>query len=388
LLIKCTSLFFLSKEIKLFEDHDLAVNLLNEGSLFYVNDGVRNHSFQFPVYPSIVALGYYFFGVKSIIAIFINVFFISCSSILIFLFSDLFLTRKGFSYSLMIAKLTSVLIMVYPAINVYAFGAVHPFSFNLFLLILFFLFSELFIQKKIKWFVLALVFGLLMLQRSSLVILVFFLLFELRTTLFLNWKTWLKFLIIASILPLFWMVRNYEKDNVFAMTSTSGKILWKGSLLQSDGSNYIEGDKNYYDYLPLDLKNKLAVSSVKEQDEMFKKAWRENWNEQSNDQVFHYFKKLNSFFFFRSGIGQEYSYHSMMLNLYKLLYLILLIGGGITVFRFPNLIGLLLPFFALGMFQAFFYVETRHRVIYEPILILTFLTLLNSYYFKFKELKL
>ena len=55
------------------------------------------------------------------------------------------------------------------------------------------------------------------------------------------------------------MSRNYYWDQVFSMTSTTGKILWKGNLVQSDGSNYIEGDSNYTLFFTEEMKKKDAL---------------------------------------------------------------------------------------------------------------------------------
>ena len=45
---------------KIFEDHDMAINLYKTGEMFYENDGVINHSFQFPLYPFFLFILYCF----------------------------------------------------------------------------------------------------------------------------------------------------------------------------------------------------------------------------------------------------------------------------------------------------------------------------------------
>ena len=44
-------------------------------------------------------------------------------------------------------------------------------------------------------------------------------------------------------------------------------------------------------------------------------------------------------------------------------------------------------FVFLGLFQAWFYVEMRHRIIYEPVLIAIVLVLVSQFSFKKNEWK-
>ena len=81
--------------------------------------------------------------------------------------------------------------------------------------------------------------------------------------------------------------------------------------------------------------------------------------------------KLKNFWFFREGIGTEYSPAiKAWIPLYKGFYLVMLslslfflIKGkkdALVIFSIPV---------ALSLFHAVFYVETRHRVMIEPVLL-------------------
>ncbi len=370
-LIKLISVFFINSDPKLFEDHDMAVNLLNTGELFYSNDGQINHSFQFPVYPFCLYLLYSVFENQYLVAILFNVLLISLSSWTLVGFLKRFTERKKIIVHHNWIWFVGIILLIYPTTNVYAYGNIHPFSLNLFLLSLMLFVSEKFIQKEVKWYVLGLLFSLVLLQRSSLFVVLFYPLFELRKTFVSEIGMWFKIGLISLLLPVLWMSRNYYHDQVFAMTSTSGKILWKGSLLEGDGSNYIDGDKNYYSFLPDSIKNQLGSKSVQEQNELFKTIYHQNWEENPSGLIKHYFKKLKSFFGFRSEIGTEYKGKESYLMIYKGFYIVLLILVLTILIKYKwEYIGLLLPFLFLGLFQAWFYVETRHRIIFEPVLIL------------------
>src|SRR4051794_35938988 len=65
-LVKLLILFLSSPEIRLWEDHDIAVNLVNTGAFFINWDGIDNHTFQLPVYPYLVSFIYKLFGIKPI----------------------------------------------------------------------------------------------------------------------------------------------------------------------------------------------------------------------------------------------------------------------------------------------------------------------------------
>ena len=370
LFVKVSLVFFLDYSPKVFEDFDMAQNLVNDGELFYFNDGVKNHSFQFPIYPLIISSFIYLgLSVKWILAF--NVLFISLSAFLLRSFADKFFTRKGIDMSKYLLDILTLVILVYPVTNIYAYGALHPFSFNLFLLSCFFLIAEKYIQKDVKWYSLAIMFSIVLLQRSSLFPLMLYPFIEKYADLKEEWKTWIKIAFVSLILPLLWMNRNYHKDEVFAMTSTSGKILWKGTVLESDGSNYGEGEKNYYFYLPDSVKNQLASLSVKEQNHVFLEMHESNWKNGFSKQLGHYFKKIKSFLWFRDNLGIEYKGYEKYIVAYQFFYVFLICSVLLTIItRFRQVVPLLIPFLILALFQAYFYVEMRHRIIYEPVLML------------------
>jgi len=384
-LVKLVAVFFVSEEsIKVFEDYSLAENLYNTGDFFYNHDGVDNRSFQFPVYPYVLYSLMLITGLSLKTALLIQILCIGFGSVLIVeaLFS--YFERRTSRLTESSKEILKIVILLFPFINYYAYFTAHTFAFNFLMLSLFIWVSERFLTGKSKWWVLGLTFGLLLLQRSSLVVLVLFPLIDQLNTRQLKVRTWIAIFILASISPLSWSYRNYQVDDVFGMTSTTGKILWKGSIPESSGSNYIEGNDNYYEYFPDSLKKTFGSLTVREQNESFLELYEMNKKDKGAF-IKTYWIKLKSFFMFRKGIGTEYSSQSII-YVYQFYYVVLVLLVILALIRYKELLlPLLLPFVCLGLFQAWFYVEMRHRIIYEPILIIITYILIQQFSFKKSE---
>jgi hypothetical protein len=103
---------------------------------------------------------------------------------------------------------------------------------------------------------------------------------------------------------------------------------------------------------------------------LFKNEAIKNLYEHPKKSLIHYFVKLKGFFFFRKNIGQEYPNYLTYLFLYKVIYIVILFSSVFFVAKNPKYLGIVIPFLFLGLFHSVFYVETRHRIIYEPIFIM------------------
>lgn len=381
-LIKLVLIPFIDEaQISIFEDYTLAENLVEKGEYFYNHDGVRNRSFQFPVYPYLLFVLSKLFGLSAYLAVFVQVLSIGVGAWLISSFIYSFFERINQPIDSAFKYLIATVVLIYPSINNYAYFTAHTFAFNFFMLALFLFVSEAFLRRKLPWWILGLTFGLLMLQRSSLAVLVFYPLIASVIKHDFSWRKYLGVFLLAAILPLSWSYRNYQIDGVFGMTSTTGKILWKGSIKNTSGSNYIEGDKNFYAFFPDSLKENFASLSVKEQNDVFMSLYRENrsdWYSFTKS----YFTKLKGFFTFRKGIGTEYS-NKVFIVIYQVFYMALLTLVILALLRYrEHVIPIVVPFVLLGLFQAWFYVEMRHRIIYEPVLISLVMVLSSQFSFK------
>lgn len=366
---KALLFWLLNLNIKYWEDDVIAKNLLNEGVFYYYNDGTINHSFTFPVYPFILYLFYSLFGnhVTSILLL---------HSILVFTTSLCFLGwiralldrfKRQKSYFL-ISWAGLLIIQLHPAIINYSYLNAHPFVLYLCL----FTASLYLIEKwsgdktrrNLIW-VIAVV-GILILQRSSLG-------FVIVILIVLNWsysKVKLALICIMVLLPsLCWSARNYLVDGVFGLTSTSGKLIWKGSIKDSDGSNYISGQINYYEALSHSQIELLDGANTKEQNDLFWQWYRGRLNENPSEVFGLFVLKLKNFWLWREGIGTEYSKTvNSFIPIYLGVYLLFLIFFLIAVAYDKRLLPYFLMLLGISIIHAVFYVEMRHRILFEPMI--------------------
>ena len=174
-LIKAIFLFCFVDGIKLWEDHNIAVNLLNTGTFFYEYDGIINHTYQFPLYPFIVSLIYKAFGQNfHWVALFNLLISTATCFVLIKTFEHIlkyFNSEILTKYSQQIIYVSVFAFALHPAIAYYALYNVHPFSLNLFFFFLV-LYYGLFISEQVSVKLLlryGLLMGIAMLDRATVI---------------------------------------------------------------------------------------------------------------------------------------------------------------------------------------------------------------------------
>lgn len=64
-LAKLFLLFFFVDTVSLWEDHDIAVNIVKTGEFKYFHNGQWNYNYNFPVYPYVVSAIYSIFGINA-----------------------------------------------------------------------------------------------------------------------------------------------------------------------------------------------------------------------------------------------------------------------------------------------------------------------------------
>ncbi len=388
-LIKIGLLLVFNPRMEYFEDHDMAVNLHRTGEMYIDWCGLKNHTFQFPVYPFLLSILYSFFGIKPLA---VGIFHVILNGISAFLLRDIlgffwnqFKLPFSFEpYRRKVLFIAVILFCLHPAITYYAIFKVHPFSLDLFMLLLpLFLTKNYFSNpKKINLLLLFIGAGLTALTRVTLLVSVLpFLVILLRYRGLA--KTLLAcsgLIIITALICTPWLIRNYKQDHIIGLSSLTGISLWKGSLPNSEGSNYLQNGAYCYSSLSHADTLTLIKLDVKGQDDFFRNRYSENIRAHPLEQVKLYFLKLKNFWIFRSGLGSEYS-HQMerFIPFYLggfLFMLLFSIYGAFCVGK-KSLIMMVIPIF-LSMEQALFYVETRHRLIIEPLLI--FMALIGFLY--------
>lgn len=373
--------------ISIWEDHDIALNLMNEGEFFYESDGARNYTFQFPVYTSCLAIIYTLFGINPFAVVVFNIFIHVFAGWLFYLLFKLLLDYLNPTLNEIkkerIIFIALLFYLFHPVLLIYSFYHVHPLALNILSL-----FSGLYFSLKFalnpsrKNLVgVGIVIGLAMMDRATVLLTLIpagIILLQ-KNNFFNVFKKMSLVILIITVIIAPWLIRNYLKDGIIGFESSAAKNIWKGVIYGSDGSNYLLNGENYYSSLTEEEKLSLGKMNSKEQHDFFNSKFNEIWESDPAHVIKMYFLKLKNFWWFRSGAGTEWGSWQKYLILYKIFYGIVL--SLILYFLFRNFIkGIILLSFpiALSLLQAYFYVETRHRVAIEPLLL--FLAVLSFYY--------
>ncbi|MBI4945715.1 MAG: hypothetical protein HY840_04860 [Bacteroidetes bacterium] len=392
-LLQLVVLFIIQPEINLWEDHNMAVSLLQTGDAFCYNDGQPNHSFVFPVYYGVVFFVYKIFGIVPIYVAALHLIFNGATAFFAYKAAVFFIETNSLIDKIFFArdKIASVLacsVLFHPFIFWYSFANVHPFAFDMFFFYACLFFTTVYFRNKtmLNLLIFAVVYGLAVLDRPTLMVCVIpFLLLSFKymetNKIILNFSV-ISILSIMIIAP--YLIRNYHTDKIFGFNSNTGKILWKGVLYNSEGSNYLKNGKNYYAALGSKDFGLLINLSVKDQNKFFMNKYIEIWKEDPFQVIKMYLVKLKNFWWFRENIGNEYSQAiQTFIPLYKIMYGgMLLFAVFFCMFSSKGIFFLVSAPIALSLFQSFFYVETRHRIIIEPILI--FLAILGLFLLRHK----
>lgn len=387
-LLKIIFLIFFVKSINLWEDHNIALNILKKGEAFYGQDGIKKYAFQFPIYPFLVFLCYKIGSINPYIPCLLNLIFTGVTAYLLISIYEEFLiyfklSNKTLKFSKFIIIASVAAYLIHPGINYYAIYNIHPFSIDTFFLFLplFFMFKYFNSSTKKNLIIYSITMGLAILNRSTLIVSIipFLILAMEKHTIYRTLSSLFTIGFISFVIILPWLIRNYNRDGVFHLTSGSSIVLWLGSLDLSEGSNYLVNGNNYRSALSKEEKKKLENLNIKEQNKFFKDKFLLALRNNPYKIIKLYFIKLKNFWFFRSLIGNEYN-NSMqrMIPLYKFVYLNILLFAVISLIYKRRILILLTIPVILSIIQSVFYVETRHRLIIEPILI--FLALIGIIY--------
>lgn len=373
--------------IQVWEDHDIALNLINEGEFYYESDGARNYTFQFPVYTTCLAIIYSMFGINVFAIIIFNIFIHVLSGILFHYLFKLLLDYLNPSISETnkekIIFVSLLFYLFHPVLIIYSFYHVHPLALNILSLFSGLYFSLRFASNPTNrnLIFVGVVIGLAMMDRATVLLT----LIPAGIILLQKFNFWIilkKMSIVVLIISVIispWLIRNYLKDGIIGFESSAAKNIWKGVIYNSDGSNYLLNGENYYSALTTEEKLSLGEMDSHEQHDFFNSKYNEIWQNDPGHVIKMYFLKLKNFWWFRSGAGTEWGSWQKYLILYKIFYGAVL--GLILYFLCRNLKKgiILLSFpFALSLLQAYFYVEMRHRVAIEPLLL--FLAVVSFYY--------
>ncbi len=385
-LLKTFFLFFFSPPFRLWEDHTIALNILSTGNFYIDIDGAVNHSFQFPVYPTILSVLYLVFGCHPIVACLYNNFINLLTGFVLAGLLKEFLACLNLSFlsekkRKSVIRLTVFAYILHPAINFYTLCNVHPFIQNMFFLLLA-TSMGLRLAKRVSspqtpdrkhTLVFGLVLGLAILDRGTALfsILPFTLVLFFRKGLTKTISQLALILPLAVAVCLPWILHNYATDKITGLESAAGKDMLKGLLKNSEGSNYLSDGSFYSEAFSKAEMDHIGRLTAGQQNTYYMQRVRDIWKTHPGFAIKMYLIKLKNFWWFRTRAGNEQSQRiQKLVPLYKSFYLIvlLLVLASFYYLRGKVLILLSVPM-ALSLLQAAFYVETRHRIIIEPLLI-------------------
>lgn len=185
-------------------------------------------------------------------------------------------------------------------------------------------------------------------------------------------------LLLAIIVISPWIYRGYKIYNRFIfITLSSAEHLWRGNNPLASGTSYTKDGDSILSAAGEDFRNKLFSLNEIEQNDFFKEEAIKYIKTHPLDFFKLTFKKFIYFWSFSPQTGQLYS--RSWLIIYKLLYYSLAFFFVLGVYfilknRYYVNISILVFLFIFFMMTSFvhslYYVETRHRWMIEPLLMI------------------
>lgn len=372
LLVPALIKLFLLAPVDLFEAHTIAVEWLRSGEFRYHHLGVWNPNYQFPVYPAIVA-GFLFtgLGVYGVL-----VFQVLCGTVSAWLAYRLALTVNGVGgISRKLALLVALLTGLSPFIAVYQVRMVHPFAWDMLLAMA--LMTGGFIvrpERRVQllgFFALA---GIATLNRPTAVLfLAPFLWMQRAFFLHLRQLPYKALAMALLVLPTgMWMLRNHALLGTWSLNSATGQNLWLGVQEATEGTAQLADGRNYKALLTNAELATLQDRSPVEQSAFFAHRWRQAIGMDHGLWARMMGVKLRNFWLFRSQLGMHHhgiaQWAAVLYKVYAtIVFVLLLIAAR---YADPAVRLLLISLVLYSIAQALFYVETRHRLVVEPVLLL------------------
>ena len=374
-IIKLFLLLFFVTDFNVFENHEIALNFLDSGILFYEHDGNIDFNHQFPLF-SVVLSGLYFLGAGKLVGVYHILINTITAMLLVRVFNywgKQFLKKEEYTSVTFIAV---ILFIAHPLLSYYQLVQIHPLTTDVFFGALVLFFSIQVIDQKSKVWILGLVLGLAILERATLVVFILPYLIYYWKGIVMNFKKVWVLLIVAALVVSPWLIRNYQYNDTVSFTSGLGRYLWVGSLEATSGTNTDKIGRSYYYYLPTEVLARFSTYTTKEQDAIYKQLYKEMWQEDSPRMVLMFLNRMVNFWWFHDHVGAGYSTSiKPFVVVYKFYQALLLMLLFIAIWRFRKRIApILLLLICFSLLQSLFYVETRHRLVLEPYVLFLALT--------------
>ncbi|MCX6183441.1 MAG: hypothetical protein NT150_16145 [Bacteroidetes bacterium] len=373
---KITTAFFIPN-VQTWEDYVIAENILKSGDFYYLNDGAVNHSFQFPVYPILLSIALWIYHAP-LAGIILNILLSTLGCLFLQRNLKILQQKKWINLSQNIIHFLCLIPLLHPAFLFYELLNVHPFTHDFFMLnvgitSLLYLSDES-SSKPIEGGIMA---GLCVLGRGT------FIVFPMLTLVILVYQKAYKKSALAlcgmALMISPWILHNYICDDITSLTSTNGKILWKGSLHRSEGGNYLQNGETYYSALTPEELLEVGQLSVQGQNDFFMKKYKVLLSEEPKHVLFMFFIKLKNFWILPQHIGKNYSEKvSSIWFIYRIFNFVFVAIVFILLIKTKTSWFLLVPFILISFLQCWFYFESRHRLLIDPFLFVILMHLLAT----------
>lgn len=378
LLPALVKLFFIAP-VELFEAHTIAKEWLATGMFRYHHLGVWHTSYQFPVYPAIVALllrsGAGEMGVL--------VFQVVCGTASAWLAYHLGrVLFAGRSHASGTALLAALLTGISPFLAMYQVRMVHPFAWDM-LLALALLLGSLIVRPEVKLhlLLLSMLAGVALLERPTLVLLLLPAAWRGRHYFLAGRALGTNLLAVALLFAptSAWVLRNGMLDGHYALSSATGQNLWIGIQRTTQGTAQLPDGRNYTALLSANDRSMLTASDAHGQSAFFFRKWMQELRAEPGLWWRMMGVKLRNFWLFRSDLGAGHSAPAQWALLAFKVYTVAILPLLFLAWHEERMRLVLVTLVVFSVAQSLFYVETRHRLLVEPVLLLVALGVLTRW---------
>ena len=354
-----------------FEYEIIANNILNGSGYTIKHLGVIHYSLGPPLFTLISALIYSITNHSQLALGLVQVFFSAVVCVVIFKIGEQIFERR-------VAFVAATMTIFHPGLVLYI-TRLSSFSTDALLFVLL-IFTLLKVKQtfSIIWFILfGLISGLCLLSRSTVFLFlpVVFVFLWLRAP---DRKRILRYSILSCIIILIivgpWFIRNHIVLKKFIFIQECGEVFWRGNNPNATGTSFSIEGKPMINTISEEVFH--GLSGI-EQDRLF---WKEGFKfikSHPGQFLILTAKKFYYFWWFspHSGIWYPHIY----LPIYRVIYTIMLLLAVLGIMaaltsKIPRITEgvylMLIFFFVISVSQSLFYVEGRHRLAIEPLLLI------------------